>query len=197
MTDIHVTDETFAAEVLAADVPVIVDFWAPWCGPCRMVAPVLAELAVEYAGRIKIVEVNADENPVIVGQYGVLGLPTLNFYSGGELLRSLSGARPKQIVAQEIEAVLAEVASGGAEGSGDTAGAASADDTAGAVVGDTAGAGSGTSAGAGAGTRSGADAVGDAGAESPVDPGTDTLVTAGAGASSDEDAAPGKRDTAG
>ena len=105
-----VTDATFAAEVLASDVPVVVDFWAPWCGPCRLVAPVLDELSDEYAGRVRVVKLNSDENPVITGSYGVVSIPTLNFYAGGELVRSIVGARPKQVLAKELDTLLAEFA---------------------------------------------------------------------------------------
>ncbi len=101
-----VTDETFAAEVLQADRPVLVDFWAPWCGPCRMVAPVLEELAREYADRIHVVKLNTDENPEVTRAYGIVSIPTLNVYSGGELVRSLVGARPKRALVNELQEYL-------------------------------------------------------------------------------------------
>ena len=102
-----VTDETFRAEVLESEVPVVAYFWAPWCGPCRMVSPVLAELSEQYEGRARIVKVNADENPGLVGDYGVVSIPTLNFFSGGELVSSLIGARPKSMIAEALEGALA------------------------------------------------------------------------------------------
>lgn len=90
-----VTDETFDAEVPGSDVPVLVDFWARWCPPCRMIAPVLAQLARERAGRLRIVSVDADANPATVRDCGVLGMPTLDLYVGGRRVARSVGARPK------------------------------------------------------------------------------------------------------
>ena len=89
------TDATFDADVLMNDKPVLVDFWAPWCGPCRAVAPVLEELANEHAGKIEVVKLNTDENPEITGRYGITGIPTLNVYVKGEVVKTLVGALPK------------------------------------------------------------------------------------------------------
>jgi len=109
MSTTVVTDATFQSEVLESEIPVIVDFWAVWCGPCRMVAPVLEELSEQYAGRVKIVKVDADENPKVAADYNVVSIPTLNFYAGGELVASRVGARPKSMIAEDIESVLATV----------------------------------------------------------------------------------------
>ena len=101
-----VTDESFAAEVLAAEGPVLVDFTADWCPPCRMIAPVLAEVAREQAGRLKVVTLDVDVNPGTQAAYGVLSMPTLLLFQGGEPVKSLVGARPKRRLLQELEQVL-------------------------------------------------------------------------------------------
>lgn len=103
----EVTDATFDAEVLGSAVPVVVDYWAEWCGPCRVLNPVLDELAVTYEGRVAFVAVNADENPGLVERFGIVSLPTLQFYAAGELAEVLYGARPKSMLVERVEAILA------------------------------------------------------------------------------------------
>jgi thioredoxin 1 len=101
-----VTDATFAEVVLASDKPVLVEFWAEWCGPCRMVAPVLAEIAGERAGELTVVKLNYDENPETGQRFGVLGLPTMLLFRDGEPIRSFVGARPKMRLNAELDDAL-------------------------------------------------------------------------------------------
>jgi len=100
------TDTTFQTDVLDNDTPVLVDFWAPWCGPCRMVAPIVEELAEEYDGKVKFVKLNTDDNPQVAGKYGIRSIPTLHVFKGGEPVSQIVGFRPKSDLAKRLDEAL-------------------------------------------------------------------------------------------
>ena len=104
----QVTDASYQEDVLESPVPVVVDFWAPWCGPCRMMAPVFEELAEEYDGQVTFVKMNVDENPATPGKLGIRGIPTLIIYWDGEEADRMVGFAPKVVLKRKIGAILAE-----------------------------------------------------------------------------------------
>lgn len=105
-TAVHTTDSDFKKDVLDSKVPVLVDFWAEWCGPCRMVAPVLDELAKEYDGKIKIAKVNVDENQQVSMDFHIRSIPTLLFFKNGQMVKQLVGAHPKSKLVAEIQEII-------------------------------------------------------------------------------------------
>jgi len=101
--EMEFTKENFEKEVLESDLPVLVDFWAPWCGPCKMVAPIVKELAEEYSGRLKVGKLNTDDNPTLAERYGIRSIPTLIVFKSGKVVEQLVGALPKSQLRKIID----------------------------------------------------------------------------------------------
>jgi len=106
MSELQLTDQSFEQEVIKSDKPVLVDLWAPWCGPCRALAPVVEELAKEFAGKVKVAKLNTDENTATAMRYKVSAIPTLLFFKGGKLADQMVGAQPKAAIKKRLELLL-------------------------------------------------------------------------------------------
>ena len=105
--EIQLTDATFEAEVIKSALPVLVDFWAPWCGPCKMLGPVIEELAKEYDGKVKICKLNTDESPNSASQYHISAIPTVLLFKGGKLVQELVGPQPKEELKRRLDELIA------------------------------------------------------------------------------------------
>ncbi len=103
---VEVNDQSFESEIIKSGMPVVVDFWAPWCGPCRMIAPVTEKLSEEYADRVKFCKLNVDENPEMSQKYGVMSIPMLIFFKGGQQVDSVLGAVPESMLQPKVKALL-------------------------------------------------------------------------------------------
>ncbi|MFH0948463.1 MAG: thioredoxin [Elusimicrobiota bacterium] len=106
MSEIILTDANFDSEVLKSAVPVLVDFWATWCGPCQMLSPVISEIAIEFAGKIKVGKLNVDENPQKPSEFGITNIPTLLIFKGGQVVKKIAGFSGKPKLVAEIDSVL-------------------------------------------------------------------------------------------
>jgi thioredoxin 1 len=107
MAEVTLTDQNFDAEVMKASLPVIVDFWAPWCGPCKIISPIIEELAKQYEGKVKVGKLNVDENPNTASQFGVMSIPTVFIFKNGQPVKSMVGAQGKENYQRAIDEVLA------------------------------------------------------------------------------------------
>ena len=103
---VKLTSENFQKQISRSDIPVVVDFWAPWCGPCRMVGPVVEELATEYEGKVKVGKLNIDENQEVAQKYGIMSIPTLVVFKNGEVVEQILGAQPKEAIASAMDKAL-------------------------------------------------------------------------------------------